>query len=885
MPKQDTEQAPVHIPALKEEVILWLLSAMGAVVLWAILTFVLTSLYHPDMAEVNRSAQAVLIDSAHLRPEPVESLLFRLSVILVVPTAILLYKGLSGKSIIRRLSQTLAFPVLTWGSVAALALLIYGGMAAVNPYGPKGGDSPQNTRDLVSDTNFQFYFKSLFTGEYLWAYLLIILPLIAVLFFIGMRQKRIDDNRTYKLTINTIGYTTAAFLIITIVAMNSIHFPYTDENKFDFSAVYYAATQVFSGKPMLVNGFIDTYGMYPHFLLPLFRITGLSVTTFSATMSVLLGLAFIMNLFMMRRLIRNTTLFFLGFFTLVFFPYLDFKLLTVFDCIFSLYPIRYIIPSSIGLLALLYFTRPTRIRYYTTFFVSALFILWNPEIGLSCYMAWTLANVYASFFDAQGRPAIRRMVMHIVTAIAVFIMIILGHKLFIYLGYGVWPDSGLLFKPITYYTKYGMSLLPMSLLHPWNISAIILLLGFIYAGAAWHHRRITPKSTMVMFLSLVGIGYFTYFQGRSQNSNYALSSGFSLIVLTILADELWDKIKDQKVAPLYGLFVIALGCLSFSFAEIVYNAPQIVALSDQDAAKQAQAPLQQRVQANTAFIENTSAEGEKIIVFTAKKLQPLFFNGNKRRSAFDPGYIDLFLRSDLDRFRNIIIDSAAKVYLEPRSRLYDFMAPHITAVAATCEYVTSNASMVMLQRRRSPLPATTFFTGSDLLFHRKYTDDRKSIEQRISDAAGIQTMAFPGSFSISTLFYSATQFADRPVIVGNIEDSSGFIITCNTEQNEYLFGVNGSAISVVFPRNTWCYTVMNISSTAIELFVNGRYMGGRLIPTPIRTPRQKMAIGNLGDSHNFTGAIAEVAIAQGNIDSATIKSIWNSMRPQLETRQ
>ena len=881
MPHHDTPAQPIGSATLKEETLTWLLSALGAVAIWGILCTIVNTLYHPDVAALKKMAKDVLIDSDHARPEPVESLLFRLSVILVLPAAILLYKILSGSALIRRVSQTIAFNIAAWGSVTTLALLIYAGMAAWNPYGPKGGDSAQNMRDPLAETNFQFYFKDLFTGDHIWVYLLVIVPLVAVLYFIGFGKKNIDDRKTFQVSVKIVGYITAAFTIIVIVAMNTIHFPYTDENKFDFAAVYYAATQVFSGQPMLVNGFIDTYGLYPHFLLPLFRITGLSVTTFSFTMSLLLGTSLLLNLWMMRKLVKDTTLFFLGFFTLVFFPYLSFKLLTVFDCIFSLYPIRYIIPSVTSILALLYFARPSRFRYYTTFTISSLFILWNPEIGLSCFIAWTFANVYAGFYKAEGRLNLKGMSSHLGNAVTFFVLTLLGYKLSIYLAYGAWPTVGLLFNPIAYFARYGMGLLPMSLLHPWNISALTLLLGFIYAGTAWHHKKITPKSTMVLFLSLVGVGYFTYFQGRSQNSNYALSSGFSLIVLTILADELWTKIRHHRILALNALFVISLCCLSFSFIEIVYNAREIAALSDHNAAREAQASMQERIENNATFIENTTSEGEGIMVIAAKKLQPLLFNGNKRRSVFNPGFIDIFLNSDLDRFENVLIDSANKVYLDPNARIYGFMAPHMAAVAATREYATDNRTMVMLEKRKTRLPAKSFFAGSDLIFHRKYTDDRASIKQRVDDAAGIQKVSPEGSFSISALFHTSLQFTDRPVIVGNLQDSSGFIIGGNNKPDAYVFGVNSSAISVAVPRNTWCYTVMNVSPTKIEVFINGRYMSARHIPMPIRRSTQKMAIGNLGDFHHFNGAIAEVAIIKGRMDSNAVRSLWQKMQPHI----
>lgn len=46
---------------------------------------------------------------------------------------------------------------------------------------------------------------------------------------------------------------------------------------FSFNAFFYSAVQVFSGKELLVD-FVNHYGLYPHFLEPLFHLVGLRWT-------------------------------------------------------------------------------------------------------------------------------------------------------------------------------------------------------------------------------------------------------------------------------------------------------------------------------------------------------------------------------------------------------------------------------------------------------------------------------------------------------------------------------------------------------------------------------------------------------------------------------
>ena len=133
-------------------------------------------------------------------------------------------------------------------------------------------------------------------------------------------------------------------------------------------------TQVYSGSALLTHGFINTYGLYPHFLNLLFHIIGLNVLKFTAVMGILIGISFIANFYSLKQFISNNIILFLGILTIIFFPFLDFKYGQNFDCNFAFYPIRYLIPSVLILLTTLYLKKRSQIIYWITF-ATSLFIL------------------------------------------------------------------------------------------------------------------------------------------------------------------------------------------------------------------------------------------------------------------------------------------------------------------------------------------------------------------------------------------------------------------------------------------------------------------------------------------------------------------------------
>ncbi len=867
---------------LKEETLRWIFSIFSAVLVYLVLASIATAIYHPDIDQLKNTADKILAETYSVRPEPLEALLFRLAVITIIPGILGFYILFSKPEFIKTLANKPVYLYISALCLVCMIALIYFDFAAFNPYGPKGGDVPQNKRDSSSITNFDFYFDGLFLGNYLWLYALVLLPAIGSLFLIGFKKYNWDNKKSFQIISSLIGYTIAAGSIVAMILMNTFSFPYSNDNKYDFGAVYYSMTQVFAGSPMLVDHFTNTYGLYPHFLNPLFQITGLNVFKFSLVMSLLTGLSFALNLFSLKKLVSNHVILFLGFASVLFFPYLDFKLTNAFDCIFSYYPIRYIIPSTLIYLSILYLEKKSLKIYRTTFTLSAMFVLWNPEMGLVCYISWLLVNIYNDFYSAEGKIAPKKILYHCGAGIVVLVAVFYSYKLLIYAFYGAWPDLSLLFGTITVFSKVGLMLLPMSLVHPWNLMALVLILGFTWPIVKWYKKEVTPKSSIVLLISLISLGYFVYFQGRSQNSNFALSSGYCLFLLTILGDELWKTVKNANVFLLNALFIVFLFFISFSFAEILFNTHKMIGLVYQEEDKTNESESQEKIESNTDFICQNSAEKEKIIVISQKKNQALLFDGNKRVSGFNPGFIDLFLLTDRDRLESILTDSSFSVFIEPSNRTYPYMARPTAALAASYEFKAVNKSIVLLNKRKNMIPSRSFFGDTDsLVLHRKYSDDAAGIKLRVDDAFGIATITIAPQFSVEALFYSVPQMFPNATIVGNAKDSSGFAMGNVFNSSNCMFSVNATGFALPLPYNQWVYCVMNIYHDHLEVYKNGALSFSGPLSQPMKTSYNQISIGNLGstlDFNYYAGPISEVAVANKVLDSNQIRATWRDIQ-------
>jgi len=864
--------------ALKEETLRWIFSIIGALLCYLVVATIIQKTYHPDINELLALANKLSF-AGDARPEPVESLLFRSGVVTITLGMLGFYILFTKTQWVKKLADNPFFLVFSTLCVAFIIVLGYLDFSAQNPFANGGGDMPQHARDFIENkSNFAFYFDGIFLGSHLLIYTLICVPLVACLFFIGIKKYSLEKNKVFNISISAIGYLVAGGTVLAVVLMDSFAFPYSFVNKYNFNAVYYSMTQVYAGMPMLVDGFNDTYGLYPHFLNLLFHIIGLSVFKFSCTLATLLGISYIFNFYFLKQFVSNKIILFLGFLSVIFFPFLDDKFINSFDCIFGFFPIRYLVPSTLTFLAGLYLVKRSQVVYWVTFFVMAAFILWNPEFGMVCYLSWLLFNTYNDFYTSEGKVNIKKILLHWAIGFGVVVFVFFTYKFLVYVFYGAMPDFNLLFGIALAFGKVGFGCLPMKLVHPWNLMALVDILGILYAITKWYKKEITPKSSVILLVSVISLGFFVYFQGRSHNCCLATSSCFSFVLLTILGDELWEKIKSNNIFSLNLLFGVFLFVISFSFFEIIFGAGKFNELIYQEDDKSAQQAEQQHIENNSDFILQNSREKEKIYVFATKFHTGLYFNSNKRISAFNPGPQDMFLNTDLDRFENRVIDSSFDIFLEPSTWNNSFMARPLAAMAATYDFKKTNQSMSLLVKRNIKMPLKTFFGDDGSVLHRKYTDDTAGIKLRVKDAFGNKPVSLKTEFSVEALFYAQPQVYPYATIAGNMDDTSGFLIANVLNTKNYAFGINGKTFVLALPENQWVYCVLNIYPDHMEIYENGNLAASTTLPAQVHSSPEQLFIGNLGGFRFYIGAISEICITDKALDKNRIQQTWENIK-------
>ncbi len=655
--------SPESATGFKREYIYFTLSFFSSILLYCIIAYIISKLYHPDIEAIRERAAAVtILDPSSFNPKPLERLLF-LTGLAGIPVFLFIFY-----SFFKRFLGKLD-PIKIDGIYSVIypaGIVIFIAAAGLGLF----HSDPDHYL-----LNVQFYFLKSLPYLQFSIYTLLIFPLI---FYFLVNNKDAESPRIEKClrVFFTVLYI-YMFLLLFFINIFTINLTAENAKMFNslwsFSALYYPMTQAAAGVPMLINGFTSTYGLYPQFLAPVFSLTGLNVLKFSIVMSFMLCLSFG---FLMIFLFRNTAsrvIVFLGFTTILFVSYLYGKIIT-WDYYFQYHPLRFFFPMMLLMLSSFYYGYRKKRLYYVSFILYSLSILWNPDSGLVVYISWLLYLCYLELENTDLKKAVLRILVHFVNAAAVLALVFGLYSLSIRLFYGSYPDLFMMFSTITVFSSLGFGMLPMPLVHPWNIVIAGYIFGFLYAAAAIVNKRADKKSALILLVCLAGTGAFSYYEGRSHNWNLVNVWCYFFILITLFADMALSAVKKTGQARAWT--GILLFILSFSFMDILTNSGDLFGLfinrnniiNNSTVPESTLGPVSDGI----ALIRKHAAKGEKIIVLS-KIFEGVYLNESGTVSAFNPGFVEfeIFMKNDVERLESVLTNDKPKIFADRLSTVYD----------------------------------------------------------------------------------------------------------------------------------------------------------------------------------------------------------------------
>ena len=343
------------------------------------------------------------------------------------------------------------------------------------------------------------------------------------------------------------------------------------------NAVLYSVSQIQQGKTLLVD-LTTQYGLYPHFLYPIFKLINVNITSFTLTMSALTTISYSLIFLGLRKIINNNLVTFLAFISIIFFSYITFFIgpfdinIGNFDLYYAYRPIRIIFPAIILYLVFTYILTPKRNLYLLITFISSLSILWNFDSGVICFLSFYIYILYERLIGNNVRGFIKDFIKHTFISLAILTLTIFLFSSLIYFQSNKFPDWSLFLQlPAIFGSAYFFSL-PMPLFNAWNLIFLVYLYG-IYIGfnsILLGNRDAIDK--VAFFVAIFGLGISTYYLNRSHDFNLLQTLYPSLILLAIFISKLLEKNNRANLFQIKNLSIVMI--VSFIFVLTLFQTLQ-----------------------------------------------------------------------------------------------------------------------------------------------------------------------------------------------------------------------------------------------------------------------------------------------------------------------
>ena len=658
-----------------------------------------------------------------------------------------------------------------------------------------------------------------------------------------------------------------------------------------FEPLYHPMVQVVLGKTILVD-MVSQYGLYPHFLAPIFAAFGLGVVQFTLVLAVLVAAVLAAFWAFLCGATENRAVALVGFLALVangtFMLFKD----GVADPYFQYMPIRMVFPAASIWLSWRYLRGPSRRAYGATLAVLAVGPLWNLDSGLPALAAWVGMLGYREL-AGPGRGWGRRLARvagHAAIAGSAAGVAVLAYSAATLLRSGRLPDfAGFVAYQAMFYAS-GFFMLPMPLLGGWCAVALAYLAGLAYSARALASGCVTPRSAIVFHLAALGIGLFPYYQGRSHPMVLTLAWWPAFLLLTLFLDELasdWGRapLRLPRVAWAAAL-VWVLGGSAWSlawyggFLREWYGSHLFAAM------RSGPSPLAPEM----AMLKEAVRPGDRLLIvsrneshFGAALRLPSAWRSSLVESILVDDFRAIAGRVDRGEFDRVFVDDSIS-----DSQFHESIGLPEQARIINRGTTVASSPRARLIRPGPGVPPLLGAGGSRLDV--RYEDGRA--EGKVAEPP----MAVGPRFTLEAVVRPTGEQAPMATILGNLPGgappfASGFGVQQNgADGNAYaLFGGDGRAYSVLaefrLDPGRWNYLAIVVGGGTSSTYVDGRLVDSRPIPDPVKIADSDLPVvlGNwLSRDRPFRGLIAEARLTDRPIGGDEIRDRWASAAHVLE---
>jgi hypothetical protein len=782
---------------------------------------------------------ALFTDSNSCNPEPAERLAYLVG-LLMVP-AVIFGLALACGRLQPRLSA--------WVVLAAETVLA--GLLLAGCYGClRGNQSPGNERWYHLRLNVFFRYRLYYTAP--------LMALAATWLLARARPARWG---------RALAHATVAVLLVLLFLLHLMDPTDLFAHRSHFTAAFSPVVAAHQGKVLLVNA-TSQYGLYPHFLQPLFALTGLSVRGFSAVMGLLTAAGCTALWLVLAGLTQSRRVALLGFGAFLFNGWFTFVNLasphakTTIDLYYQYYPIRFVFPAALVLLAWRYWRRPTLAGYWGATLLSAASVLWNLDTGAAALLSWLAGLCYGALFEQGWRARCGRIAGHAGAALVCLAGLLAGYSLWALAAGGSFPHYAEFLQYQQLFYGAGFTMLPLACPGAWMLVVLVYLAGLAWSAQALAARDDTVRGRMVLLLSVLGLSLFAYYQGRSHQAVLVLACWPCLLLLALFLDDLLTRLRAGERGP---LACVSAGLLGWFLAGSCYSTLYHARLLRRVLARavtRALAPAPPPLAEETALLHRLTGRGEEVVVLA--EAEPLLYLLSGAHSAWPASPAQIVLMDEYLQLQKFIERTGVKVFVQRSGftlaadmRGLHLAWPLLHELQRGYEVLGETDGGCVLRKRALLLPE-----GPHTGFHLGFR------EPSPTNGRCLQATFFADGGTFEAVVRPAAQQSDCATLVSNHPGDNcaeGFTIE-QEGRNQNVYGLHygdGDTWHTVahfhLPAEQWAYLAVVFEEGGVRVHVNGVQVDPAEDPwSPIQDSTLPLCLGNcVGAGRPFRGLIRE----------------------------
>jgi hypothetical protein len=444
----------------------------------------------------------------------------------------------------------------------------------------------------------------------------------------------------------------------------------TDDTAFTYhlNAMLDALSQSIDGHHLLVD-FPHIYGGYGEMLAPVLRLFPRAMAVPLVALAVPTGLGIGFWLLAAFRLIRHPAVLALGATAILGVTYL------------SALPPNYcygtprtLFPSLGLLLVISYLRRPAAALFWIISVIAAIAPVWNLDTGLVLWFAWTLTLLAG---DA-ARCGWMRAMGHGAAQLALLAAVWAAFFLYLRLASHEAPNLGLLFYFQSMVVKTGYFCVAMIAPSAWTFVVLLFVTGLVVSTLAHLRRRLPWKGRVVLFLSLLSIGMFSYYMGRSAESNLISVSPPAILLAGMMGSEALSRIRRGILPPVTRWFFVPWAAMIFWWAFLFFVQLPVILQREVQLAGEAIHPAPSFVQTNADFAAQQVRPGEAGVFFLSGHSGFYYYLTGTTRTLRIPGNVELLQMRDMNvLIQDIEARQIPKLFVERNFWTMDMYRPDV----------------------------------------------------------------------------------------------------------------------------------------------------------------------------------------------------------------